>query len=358
MPKAIVAGLGIQGVAIAYAMRKLGFDVMGIESFGRAKQFSDELLKELGCEIESIEGDAIDLFRVRVRPYAPDIVISALPFNHNLDLAEKCIGYGFRYCDLGGNIFASDAIDTLAELKGSAPVMTDLGLAPGIVNVIAEIGCEELGDVDSVKIRVGGLPVNPEGRLKYGLLFSIQGLYNEYIEKCRAIKDGKESAMDPLTDIESIHFDGVGDLEAFNTSGGLSTTLYSMLDRGVSECNYKTMRFPGHAEIVRSMLFEEKMNLDEFTRAITNECKFIREDQALMIVEIRARDGRVWEKRMRVVHDENLTAMQKTTGFGAAAVAAIMGRGKMDEVKSAGFSDVPHMEFVENMSLLLPEMVI
>lgn len=357
MLNAVVAGLGIQGVAIVYAMDKLGFNVSGVELSGDTLKSAGETFVKLGIQPEIYTGDAIEGFDNVIVPEEPDIVISALPFNFNYALAYRCINHGIRYCDLGGNIETADRINALADEKGSAPVMTDLGLAPGMVNVVAEIGAVEIGNVESVNIRVGGLPVNPTGTLKYGLLFSIQGLYNEYVENCYSLKDGKKIEIESLTDVEKIDFEGLGELEAFNTSGGIASTLESMQEKGVMNCDYKTLRYPGHVQYIRFLLKDCKMDLEHFTRAISNACEYITEDLAAMHIELISSDGKIWKKQMVVRFDENFTAMQKTTGFGAAAVAGIMGNGLMDGVKSAMYADVPHDKFRENMKVLIPEMV-
>jgi len=366
MKKAIVAGLGIQGVAIAYGMRALGYQVLGIDiSPGNIKN-AVGLLARLGTEIDTIESDILALFERRdirsrsaqnVIEYDPDVLISALPFHLNYELASLCIRHGVRYCDLGGNIDTSDQINALARQSARLPVMTDLGLAPGIANIIAELGYRHLGRADSVRIMVGGLPTRPKGSLKYGLTFSPQGLYNEYREDCLIIRDGAKAVVEPLTEVERLHFDGVGELEAFHTSGGISNTLDTMMSRGVRECSYKTLRFPGHVELVRSLLFERGMDLEMFSQAMINACGFIEDDQVLIDVSVRDHGSdREWSMRCRVLRDKNFTAMQKTTGLGAAAVGAILGSGVLDGGKSVVYADIPTDDFVRNMRTVLPEM--
>jgi len=234
--------------------------------------------------------------------------------------------------------------------SGSTP---DLGLAPGIANIYAEIGYRKLGKADSVKIRIGGLPVNPKGTLKYGITFSPQGLYNEYRDTCFVIKEGRKISAEPLSDVGKLNFDGIGDLEAFNTSGGIANTIDSMLPRGVRECYYKTIRFPGHVDIIKFMLFECRMSLEAFSEAMINACGFITEDQVIMDIEVSREDGAVWKMKSRILHDSDFTAMQKTTGFGAAAVAAILGSGQMDGKCCLLYADVPEEEFEKNMKKLL-----
>ncbi len=345
--------MGIQGVAIAYGLHVLGYEIIGIEFLENNVQHAKRLLDKLNVPVILIHGNIIE--GSFIPEHNPDIVVSALPFDLNYDLAIKCIENGTRYCDLGGNVDTAIRIRDAAEHGAKVPCMTDLGLAPGLANNIAELGYLALGGADSVLIRVGGLPVNPVGTLKYGLTFNPHGLYNEYREECFVLKDGKKINADPLGDVEEIIFEGPGQLEAFNTSGGIANLLESMMERGVKECNYKTIRYPGHVELIRFMLFECKMDLRSFSEAVINSCGFITEDQVLIQIVVTFGEKR-WEKKFRILHDENFTAMQKTTGFGAAAVAAILGSGAMDDKRYANYVDVPAEGFRRNMNELIPEM--
>jgi lysine 6-dehydrogenase len=353
MKKALIAGMGIQGVAIAHGMHVLGFDVIGLEASQKNIDSAKATLEKLKTPSQLINGDITRDFVIA--EYEPDVVISALPFHLNYDLALICIDNGLRYCDLGGNIGTANRICEAAEDHATVPCMTDLGLAPGMANNVAELGYIALGGADSVYIRVGGLPVNPKGTLKYGMTFNPQGLFNEYRDDCIVLKNGEKVVVEPLVDFEEIYFEELGSLVAFNTSGGIANLLDSMQERGVKDCNYKTIRFPGHVELIRFMLFECKMDQKTFSDAILNSCGFITDDQVLMQITVK-HGNKTWEKKSRILFDENFTAMQKTTGFGAAAVAAILGSGAMDGKKYANYVDVPSEIFRKNMNTLIPEL--
>jgi len=357
MPTAYIAGMGLQGPAIAYGLHKLGFKVIGMEASAENAKASREFLEKLKVPAIIIEKNIFDSFPLSEEK--PDVLVSSLPFNLNYRLACLCIEEGIRYCDLGGNVEISKLIRKKAEESAKAPVMTDLGLAPGIANIIAEIGYSELESCSFVKIRVGGLPVNPKGSLKYGMTFSPQGLYNEYKEECLILEEGKAKVVEPLTGVENLHFDGVGELEAFYTSGGISNTLDSMLARGVKECWYKTLRFPGHSALIRFLLFECGLSIEAFSEAMKNACGFIKEDQVLIDIEL-AGENSQWRRRFRILHDENFTAMQKTTGFGAAIVAAIIGEGKVDSLRAVNYAHIAGVgnEFKSYLSQLIPEITL
>ncbi|HEY9733119.1 MAG TPA: saccharopine dehydrogenase C-terminal domain-containing protein, partial [Drouetiella sp.] len=114
--------------------------------------------------------------------------------------------------------------------------------------MLAVNAAESLDELYEMRIRVGGLPVDPEGPLKYAQFFAMDGLINEYVEDCTVIRDGKEFQVPSLTDIEEIEFPKpFGKLEAFNTSGGISTLPKTYAGK-IQHMDYKTIRYKGHCE--------------------------------------------------------------------------------------------------------------
>ncbi|MBK6765365.1 MAG: saccharopine dehydrogenase NADP-binding domain-containing protein [bacterium] len=177
---------------------------------------------------------------------------SCVPFFLNPTIARACLANGASFVDLGGNPEATDKIlsmDKEAHTKGVS-LVPDTGLAPGLTNILAWELVHRFTSCDEVHVRVGGLPQDPSGRLKYAQFFSIHGLLNEYLEDAREIRDGKEVEVHSLDEVETMHFDGVGELEAFITAGGTSTLPRTLLGQ-VKRLDYKTIRFPGHADYLQ-----------------------------------------------------------------------------------------------------------
>ncbi len=106
------------------------------------------------------------------------------------------------------------------------------------------------GKADALKIYVGGLPQSPKPPFNYQLVFSVEGLINEYCEPAKILRDGKMITIEPLTEVESFHMEGFPELEAFHTSGGTST-LPETFQGQVGECFEKTLRYPGHVSMLR-----------------------------------------------------------------------------------------------------------
>jgi len=143
-------------------------------------------------------------------------------------------------------------LDAEAKEKGIT-IIPNCGLAPGLINVLTVEGSREFDELDSIHLRVGGLPQHPRPPLFYQIVFSVEGLINEYVEKAVVIKDGKLMHNEPMSELEEIQFEGIGTLEAFNTSGGLST-LTTLLEGKVKNLDYKTIRYNGHCEKFKTLL--------------------------------------------------------------------------------------------------------
>src|SRR5207245_6645009 len=161
-----------------------------------------------------------------------------------------------NFCDLGGNndvVAAELALDTEARSRG-VNIIPDCGLAPGMVAVLVAHGAAQFDKLDEIHIRVGGLPQNPKPPLDYQLVFSVEGLINEYIEPARVVRNGKITNVASMTETEDIEFPPpFGRLEAFQTSGGTSTLPETFLGR-VRELDYKTIRYPGHCAKFKTMI--------------------------------------------------------------------------------------------------------
>jgi lysine 6-dehydrogenase len=123
-----------------------------------------------------------------------------------------------------------------------------------MVSVLAAHGAARFGSLDELHIRVGGLPQQPRPPLDYQIVFSVEGLINEYVERARVIRGGELAEVESMTELESLDFPApFGRMEAFQTSGGTSTLPETFLGR-VGELDYKTIRYPGHCERFRLLI--------------------------------------------------------------------------------------------------------
>ena len=184
-----------------------------------------------------------------------DAVMSAIPYYFNLQLAECAVEAGVHFCDLGGNteiVFQQKALANRAAEKGIT-IVPDCGVAPGMVNILAQHGIEQLDVVDSVRIYVGGLPQNPEPPLNYQIVYSLEGVLDYYTTQSWVVRNGKRVHVTALSERETVDFPApVGALEAFHTAGGLSTMAFRYEGK-IPTMEYKTLRYPGHAELMETI---------------------------------------------------------------------------------------------------------
>src|SRR6185436_10044180 len=184
-----------------------------------------------------------------------DAVMSALPYYLNYDMAVCAVDAGVHFCDLGGNteiVFKQKTLHERARSEGVS-VIPDCGLAPGMVNILAEHGIQQLDKVEAVRIYVGGLPQNPEPPLNYQIVYSLEGVLDYYTTLSWVIRGGKRARVKALSEREPVEFPKpIGTLEAFHTAGGLSTMAFRYEGR-VPTMEYKTLRYPGHAALMESI---------------------------------------------------------------------------------------------------------
>ena len=270
-----------------------------------------------GAEIADVSKPTPELFR------GADVAISAVPFGLNLGLATAAVEAGVHFCDLGGNdaVVAKEmALDRAAAKKGVC-IVPDCGLAPGMASFLVAWGLLDFSRPKRVRVRVGGLPVEPKGPLRYQMVFSMGGLINEYSGFCRTLRGGRITRARAMTGLESVDFPGVGVLEAFHTSGGASTMPDTYRGK-VGELDYKTLRFPGHCVLMRKAL-----RLKDPGAWVLQNVPRTGPDQVLVRVEIEG-DGRRWTLTLRDVERDGFTAMQRTTGYSASIVAQLIAAGK------------------------------
>lgn len=222
------------------------FDLKKAEAVAEAVDTSRVVPRHIDAGVYS---DAVDLMR------GHDSVISCVNYWHNVSLSKAAIETKANFCDLGGNNYVVDeqlGLDAEATAAG-INIIPDCGLAPGMVSILAMHGAAKFEEIEEIHIRVGGLPQKPEPPLNYQLVFSVEGLINEYIEVARVIRDGKIVTVESLTEIEDLSFEGFPALEAFQTSGGTSTLPDTFLGK-IRELDYKTIRYAGHCDKFKTMI--------------------------------------------------------------------------------------------------------
>jgi lysine 6-dehydrogenase len=311
-----------------------------------------------------------------------DAALSAVPYFLNLGLAKAAIEAGCHFADLGGNntvVRQELALASKAENRGVA-LAPDCGLSPGMASILGGELVRRLGGrADALKLYVGGLPEKPIPPFHYQLVFSVEGLINEYTEPARILRKGKLVTIEPLTEPEEFHMQGFAPLIAFHTSGGTSTLPESFAGR-VGECFEKTLRYPGHYDLLCELkalgLFSsDKMQVDgtEITpRAVMSkifEGKFAGKGPDVCIMRLEAHEsmrspgvrgllggrlkGRVATFTLVDHYDPktDMSAMMRTTAFPASIILQMLASGAITKRGSVlQERDVPADLFLDEMS--------
>ncbi|CAN5613112.1 saccharopine dehydrogenase C-terminal domain-containing protein [soil metagenome] len=252
----LVLGAGRMGYGAAFDLvhNSPAVEAVTVADFDLAK--AEAVASKVGTSrISACQIDAADHGAVVELMHGHDSAISCVNYWYNESLSRAAIETGTNFCDLGGNNYVVDAqlaMDDAARAAG-INIIPDCGLAPGMVSILAMHGAARFERLDEIHIRVGGLPQDPQPPLDYQLVFSAEGLINEYIEVARVIRDGKIAEVPSMTELESLEFDGFPPLEAFQTSGGTSTLPDTFFGK-INELDYKTIRYAGHCERFKTMI--------------------------------------------------------------------------------------------------------
>ncbi|MFF2753251.1 saccharopine dehydrogenase family protein [Psychrobacillus sp. NPDC058041] len=213
---------------------------------GQANLFKERLQNS---KVEVIRLDANDDENILQIMRKVDVVINALFYTFNEKVARLAVEAGVHSIDLGGHIGgATDSVlslDKRAKDKG-VTLIPDLGVAPGMINILAGYGASKLDNVSGIHLYVGGIPAVPEGIFGYNIVFSLEGVFDHYTDPSHVIRGGKLQEVKSLSEIEPIYFEEYGELEAFHTAGGTSTLTKSFPN--IDTLEYKTIRYKGHAE--------------------------------------------------------------------------------------------------------------
>ncbi|MFN2400025.1 MAG: saccharopine dehydrogenase family protein [Gemmatimonadaceae bacterium] len=300
-----------------------------------------------------------------------DAVMSAIPYYFNLELATLAIKAGTNFSDLGGNteiVLQQKQLDERARER-NVTVIPDCGLAPGMVNILVQHAIEQFDSVESARIYVGGLPQRPEPPLNYQIVYSLEGVLDYYTTLSLVLRDGKITRVKALSERESVVFaDGVGELEAFHSAGGIST-LASRHEGKIPTMEYKTLRYPGHAatmEAIRDLGLLDLAPVDVKGMKVVPRDVFVsivhprltktdgRDLVALRIAVRGIKNGKPgsfgWELLNYFDEARGISAMMQTTGYSLSITGQMQARG---EIQPPGVHTpdecVPAMRYVEEL---------
>ncbi len=348
----LVLGAGLQGSACAY-------DLLQNPEVSQVR-LADLHPDHLPAFLAPLSGPRLIPTRVDVRERETvlalmresDAVMSAIPYYFNLQLAELAVEAGVHFCDLGGNteiVFQQKELAARAREQGIT-VIPDCGVAPGMVNILAQHGIAQLETVESVRIYVGGLPQAPEPPLNYQIVYSLEGVLDYYTTLSWVVRDGKREQVVALSEREAVSFPApVGTLEAFHTAGGLSTMAWRYAGK-IPTMEYKTLRYPGHAQLMEAIRALGLLDLDPvdvkganvvprdlFVSVVGPRLKKPegRDVLALRVIVAGTAAGEPATRQFDLIdrYDEShgISAMMRTTGFSLSITGQMQARGEVGE---------------------------
>ena len=346
--KMAVIGAGMMGQAALYDLGQVeGIDKLAVYDIDKdraidvSRRFTDgrAIAGQLDAGNENQAASALKGF---------DAAVTCTTYQHNPGLTRAAIKAGCHLVDLGGNNdVVSEQLKMAQEaINAGIVVIPDCGLAPGMVSLMVADGVERLDKVKAARIRVGGLPQAPRPPLNYQIVFSVEGLINEYWEPCLILEGGRRQTVNPMTGLEKLEFDGIGELEAFYTSGG-SSTLPDTYEGKIDFLDYKTIRYPGHCILFKTMLeiglaSRKPVEIDGrpvepravFRTVLSRALGYNDVDMILARVTVEGeKDGKPRTITYEIVDRQDsktgLSAMMRCTAFPAAIIAHMAASGQI-----------------------------
>ncbi len=330
MKKIAVLGSGMVGRAIAVDLAK-NHHITAIDSSEEALSFipSDLGISKKRIRLEPEKDNIVK----HIKGF--DLVISAVPGHIGFSVASQVIEAGYNLVDI--SFMPEDFMQLNAKAKSKGVTMiADCGVAPGMPNLFAGYYYEKFS-IDSFSYMVGGLPKKRYFPFDYKAPFSPIDVLEEYTRPARQKINQSIVVKPPMSEPEIIHFEPVGDLEAFNTDG-LRSLLFTLPK--IKNMTEKTLRYPGHIDKIKFLQQSGFMNVDpiqihktkirpiDFTaHLLFDQWKSNPEEDEFTIMQIHLKND---QKHIVIdLYDEydkqtKTSSMARTTGYTATAAANLL----------------------------------
>ncbi|HEY5070618.1 MAG TPA: saccharopine dehydrogenase NADP-binding domain-containing protein [Caulobacteraceae bacterium] len=350
MKDIVVIGAGHIGAAIAAMLSATG------EYRVTVADRSAEQLADLGplAGVEHLVLDVADARALRRALSGRFAVLSAAPYHLTFRVAEAAKAAGAHYLDLTEDVAVTRAVKALAAGAKTA-FIPQCGLAPGFISIVAADLAEHFDVLHDVRLRVGALPKYPSNALNYNLTWSTDGVINEYCEPCEAIVDGLPRQTRALEECEAFSLDGVA-YEAFNTSGGLGTLAETLAGK-VRNLNYRTIRYPGHAAIMKALLNDLRLRdrRDLLKDILENAVPATLQDVVIVFVTVSGvKGGKLVQETYankiyaREMAGRRVSAIQITTASAICAVLDLLAAGALPAAGFVRQEEIALADFLAN----------
>ncbi|HSC53185.1 MAG TPA: saccharopine dehydrogenase C-terminal domain-containing protein [Phnomibacter sp.] len=342
MKNIAVVGLGKVGSLVATLLHEQ-FTVTGV----------DLRMAEATQPFATVAGNIADAFFLKQVLTNQDAVVSCLPYALNLPVAKIAFELGIHYFDLTEDVPTTAAIREMAKSSKGAMV-PQCGLAPGFIGIVGANLYQRFTKLRDVELRVGALPKYPNGQLAYSFTWSPAGVINEYINDAEVIHNGIRKMVSSLDGLEMINIEG-RDFEAFTTSGGLGT-MCETLEGKVDTLNYKTIRYPGHCQLMKFFLYELIMKDDRALseQILTRAKPPVREDVVYVYAVVEGWQGENLAREEFynayypiTIQGKEWRAISWTTAASVAAVVEMVSVGTLPQQGFIKQEDIPLKEFLQ-----------
>jgi len=350
MRKILIVGAGKIGSMIAELLA--GSGDYAVTVMDRSPQQLDRL--ETALPITKIATDIADGAQLRRLLEGQFAVLSAAPYHATRMIAEAAKAVGAHYLDLTEDVASTRIVKQLASDARTA-FIPQCGLAPGFITIVASDLASRFERLQDVRMRVGALPKFPSNALNYNLTWSTDGVINEYCEPCEAIVNGQLRETQPLEECEEFALDGIL-YEAFNTSGGLGTLCETLAGK-VRNLNYRTIRYPGHAAIMKALLNDLRLRdrRELLKDILENAVPVTLQDVVIVFVTVSGiQKGQLVQETYAnkiyaaPVGGRMRSAIQITTAGGICAVLDMLAAGRLPQSGLIRQEDIRLADFLEN----------
>ena len=349
----VILGAGMQGTAAAYELAQFADPesvILADTSLEQAQKSANRVNDLIGTNVcISTQVNALASEQLATLISGTNVLLSCVPYWMHPKIADVAIATKTNMLDLGGNTEVTR--ETLAKndaaVSAGVSLIPDCGLAPGLVNSLGFWLIEHLDQCEGITLYCGVMPQNPIPPLNYKTTFNVEGLVTEYDYSAVALRNSEITLIPTLTELESLEIEGLGTMEAFVTSGGTSMAPYTVQGT-VANYEYKTIRFPGHCQIMKVMKDFGLWRQDEvdvrgtkikpkdvWCRVFGEELQKIQDiDQCVIrAIGIGTKDGKPTKLQIDI-HDKQcdetgFTSMERLTGFSMATYAIDVANGKM-----------------------------
>ncbi len=321
MHQILVAGSGVIGRTVAQWLAASGDYMVYLVDVNEPLIFSTQFI-----QTEQMDVSDHGLLERFIEKHQVTAIVSTLPYYFNIDLAVFSEKNGIHYFDPTEDVEVTEEIKRLSY-NSQTVFVPQCGLAPGFVDILASHYIQDFDTVRQVKLRCGALPQYSASTLHYAFTWSPDGVINEYINQCEVLQNGERTQVRALGGVETIEIDG-GEYEAFHTSGGLGTLAQTYQDQ-VEAMDYKSIRYPGHAEKMNFLINDLKLceDRENLRHILTNVIPFTDQDVVLVYVSVKGMiDSRLQKKSFaqkyypKTIFGVECSAIQLTTTAGLCAI--------------------------------------